>query len=298
MGYLEVKEMAGKWGVSERMVRTYCNQGRVKNARFVDGNWFIPENAGKPKREVSNKTELKGLAKQVFYQYSKNNHYGVYEYIQINLAYSSCRMASNRMTREQVTDVYRTKKVSVSFEPMKIDDLVEIINHIACVRFMVECIGNPLTQVMIRKMHQLLCCGTEADRHGVVQCGEYRTGRGKLGVQPAKIRDEMNALISGYEGRKTVTLEDVLDFHVRFERIHPFDDYNGRVGRIIMMRECLRHNITPFIIDDKRRGEYNRGIAQWDTDPELIKKVVREGQARFANALDTCRLMEYHRSSR
>ena len=101
-------------------------------------------------------------------------------------------------------------------------------------------------------------------------------------------------LIKNYE-KISVGLLQILDFHVQFERIHPFDDYNGRVGRIIMMKECLRHDIAPFIIDDKRRGAYNRGIVQWDTDPEILQNVVCEAQKRFQNKLDTCQLMQYHR---
>lgn len=295
MDYLSVKETAKRWKVSERMVRLYCTEKRVPKAEYRDGNWYIPSNARKPKREVAKKTELQGIAKKVVYQKERNNHFGIYEYIQVNLAYSSCRMASNRMTREQVLDIYRTGRVSVAFEPMKVDDMIEINNHFWVMRYVVDNLGNPLTQSMIKKIHTLLCYGTEADREGGVRCGEYRQRHGKFGVSPTVISQELSALIEGYETRKSVNLDTILDFHVRLEKIHPFDDYNGRVGRVIMMKECLRYCIDPFIIDDKRRGAYNKGIARWASEPQVLRAPVLEAQARLQKQLELCKLMQYCR---
>ena len=295
MDYLSVKETSKRWKVSERMVRLYCTENRVPKAEYRDGNWYIPSNARKPKREVMQKSALQGLAKKVAYQKERNNHFGIYEYIQVNLAYSSCRMASNRLTREQVLDIYRTGRVSVAFEPMKVDDLIEVNNHFWTIRYIAENIGNPLTQTMIKKIHTMLCYGTEADRAGGVRCGEYRQRHGKFGVSPTVISQELRALIEEYETHKSVNLDTILDFHVRLEKIHPFDDYNGRVGRVIMMKECLRFEIDPFIIDDKRRGVYNKGIMQWEIDPAVLRAPVLEAQARFRKQLELCKLMQYCR---
>lgn len=295
MDYLNVKETAKRWKVSERMVRLYCTEKRVSKAEYRDGNWYIPSNARKPKREVTQKTELLGLAKKVIYQKERNNHFGIYEYIQVNLAYSSCRMASNRLTREQVLDIYRTDRVSVAFEPMKVDDLIEINNHFWAMRYIVDNLGNPLTLPMIKKIHTHLCYGTEADREGIVRCGEYRIRRNKYGVSPALISQELLGLIEEYESHKSVDLDTILDFHVRFEQIHPFDDYNGRVGRLLMMKECLRFGIDPFIIDDKRRGAYNKGFSRWESDPQILRMPVLEAQARFRKQLELCKLMQYCR---
>lgn len=295
MGYISVQEAAKRWKISERMVRVYCTENRVSNAEYRNGNWYIPKNARKPKRETAQKTELRGLAKKVVYQKERNNHFGIYEYIQVNLAYSSCRMASNRLTREQVLDIYRTDRVSVAFEPMKVDDLIEISNHFWAMRYIVDNLGNPLTQSMIKKIHTHLCYGTEADREGVVRCGEYRNRHSKYGVSPSLVSQEISGLIEEYETHKSVDLDTILDFHARFEKIHPFDDYNGRVGRLLMMKECLRFEIDPFIIDDKRRGAYNKGIAQWETNLQVLRMPVLEAQARFRKQLELCKLMQYCR---
>lgn len=295
MDYISVKETGKRWKVSERMVRLYCTENRVPKAEYRNGNWYIPSNARKPKREVTQKTELQGLAKKVIYQKARNNHFGIYEYIQVNLAYSSCRMASNRLTREQVQDIYRTDRVSVTFEPLKVDDLIGISNHFWAMRYIVDNLGNPLTQSMIKKIYTHLCYGTEADREGEVRCGEYRNRHSKYGVSPSLVSQEISGLIEEYETHKSVELDTILDFHVRFEKIHPFDDYNGRVGRLLMMKECLRFGIDPFIIDDKRRGAYNKGIAQWETDPQVLRMPVLEAQTRFRKQLELCKLMQYCR---
>lgn len=296
MNYLTGKDIALKWGISERMVRKYCTQKRIQNAYCERGTWYIPEDTPKPKRESKKAPEapLPPLVKKIQYQKKKNNHFGIYEYIQVNLAYSSNRMASNRLTRTQILEMYRTHKISKSFEATKIDDIIEIINHFICVQHMVDTINAPLTQVLIKKYHQLLTYGTFADRQHKIGCGEFRTTANKLGIAPGNISASLSELIKDYE-RRPINLERILDFHVKFEKIHPFDDYNGRVGRIIMMKECLRHQIDPFIIDDKHRGPYNRGIAQWESDPLILLTTATIAQERLQGHMEMCKLMEYHR---
>ena len=295
MKYYTIKETAKRWGISEQLVRRYCRQGRISNLIQEDGNWLIPEGTNKPHslREKEPET-LTPLAKKVVYQRSKNNHFGIYEYIQVNLAYSSNRMASNRLTRTQVEEIYRTNKIATAFEPMKVDDIIETINHFACVQYVVDNITTPLTQSFIKKLHYILTYGTYSDRKHKVGSGEYRTGTNKIGVPPREINRALGELIKEYE-KRPADFERILDFHVRFERIRPFDDYNGRVGRIVMVKECLRYGVDPFIVDDKRRGAYNRGIAMWDESPEVFRTVCGEAQERFRAKMELCRLMQYRR---
>lgn len=238
---------------------------------------------------------MKSLANKVAYQKSKNNHFGIYEYLQVNLAYSSSRMASNRLTREQVLEIYRTGKISVAFEPMKIDDVVEISNHFRAGQYMVDTITDPITTIWLRKLHHKLFRGTRADQEGTLHIGTYRTIPDKFGVDADTIPAALSALITEYENKKEITLRDILDFHARFEQIHPFEDGNGRVGRMLMVKECLRHGIDPFIIDDKHRGEYNRGITNWKTNPSALTTVAEQAQFRFRNQKETLDLMEYYR---
>ena len=288
------REMADSWDVTIQLVRRYCKDGKVPNAVITEQGWMIPEGTLKPGTEFKRETLATPLVKKILYQQERNNHFGIYEYIQVNLAYSSSRMASNRLTRNQVEEMYRTKRLTASFEPTKVDDIVEMMNHFICMRYVIDNVTAPLTVSFIKQVHHFLTYGTYADQKHKTGVGEFRIKPDKLGIPPQQINKAVTDLIKIYE-RKTAKLEQILAFHVQFERIHPFDDYNGRVGRILMVKECLRYGIDPFIIDDKRRGAYNRGIAQWDTDPEILQKVVCEAQKLFQNKLDTCRLMQYHR---
>ena len=288
------REMADSWDVAIQLVRRYCKDGKVPNAVLTEQGWMIPEGTLKPGTEVKRETPTTPLVKKILYQRERNNHFGIYEYIQVDLAYSSSRMASNRLTRQQVEVIYRTNRISPAFEATKVDDIVEIMNHFICMRYVVDNVTAPLTVSFVKQVHHFLTYGTYADQNHKTGVGEFRIKPDKLGIPPQQINKAMADLIKGYE-RKAPKLEQILAFHVQFERIRPFDDYNGRVGRILMVKECLRYGIDPFIIDDKRRGEYNRGIAQWDTNPEILQKVVCEAQKRFQNKLDTCRLMQYHR---
>ena len=295
MKYCSVKETAVRWGVSGQLVRRYCKDGRIPGATQQETGWMIPEDAQKPGAPAAPvETPKSPLVKRITYQRERNNHFDVYEYIQINLAYSSSRMASNRLTLQQVEEAYRTGKVSIAFEPLKVDDLIEIVDHFACMRYVVDNITMPLSHKMIKDIHRLLTYGTSADHGRSVTPGEYRKQPDKIGVAPSEIHKRMDQLLKEYELR-VVTLEQILEFHVRFECIRPFDDYNGRVGRVIMLKECLRHNVPPFIIDDKRRSAYNRGIAQWDEDKSILTEAAQQAQARMEQRLDTIRLLQRRR---
>lgn len=308
MNFYTAKQIAEQWNLSVQQIRKYCKEGKIKSAFQYEGQWLIPENTKPPEMEDTDENQKPPLLKKILYQLERNNHYGIYEYIQINLAYSSSRMASNRLTRQQVQEMYRCKHITPSFESTKVDDIIEIDNHFMCVRYAMENALQPLTVDFVKQIHHLLTYGTYADKRQKVCVGAFRSSPTKLGIPAEKIQKELTALLRDYEKWSanyefsSVTCEDqsellikILNLHARFEHIHPFDDYNGRAGRILMLKECLRHGIDPFIIDDKRRGAYNRGITQWDKNPDVLQNVVCEAQKRFQNQLETCNLMQYHR---
>ena len=296
MKYVSSKQLAERWKITERSVRRYCQKGKLPGAHLVDGFWVIPDDTPKPKTIPEEPALLKGPAKQVVAQRSKNNHYGIYEYLQVNLAYSSCRMASNRLTRNQVIELYRTGKISVAFEPMKVDDLYEMENHFQACKYAIDNLLEPLTISQMRTLHSHLFYGTKADRTGVMRTGELRTSPHEYGLPPTEIHKALTALIKQYEAKKEASLRDILDFHVQFERIHPFEDGNGRFGRLIMVKECLRHQIIPFIIDDKHRSEYHKGIINWDINPSILGDLVLRAQGHFEGKMDLCKLFQYQRT--
>ena len=291
--YITVREAAALWNVSERLVRRYCTQGRIANARQEGRGWLIPVHATKPETGYEPEIQYPPRLKRILYQLARNNHYGIYEFLQIDLAYSSCRMASNRLTRYQIEEVYRTGKVSTAFEPMKIDDLLEIVNHFRCVRAMLEVAMQPLTVPLIKRLHSILTTGTIAAFTGKCIPGTFRTEENPLGLPPQEISKSITELVRTYE-RSSHSLEQLLRFHIAFERLHPFDDYNGRLGRILLLKESLRYELAPFIYQDKSRGAYNRSIR--DNDLEELQSITVLAQERFKRKEEVCRLMRYRRS--
>lgn len=298
MKLCSAREMATRWGISIQLVRRYCKDGKIADAVLSEQGWMIPEDAMKPGALVVKETQITPLVKRILYERERNNHYGIYEYIQTNLAYSSSRMASNRLTLIQVEDIYRTNKIATAFEPTKVDDIIEIKNHFIAMRYIVDNIHAPLTVDFVRQIHYLLSYGTHADIYHKTGVGEFRTQAAKVGqtktTPPFEIHSALTNLLREYE-RKKAGLEEILDCHVRLECIRPFEDYNGRVGRLIMMKECLRYGVPPFVIDDKRRGQYLKGLAAWDTDRQLLIDTAKQAQERFEGKQDICRMMQYHR---
>ena len=302
MEYISVKQAADKWDTSVQIVRRFCRQDRITGAIQRNGAWLIPATARKPKRieDIEEPEELSPLAKTLLRQKKKKNFHGLYDYVQTDFTYSSCRMASNRLTRGQVETIFKKGKVSVSFEPMKVSDLIEVLNHCVCVDYILDHIEEPLSPKFIKNLHYQLTFGTVDERKKKVTPGQFRTKssqRKESFILPSDcVSDKLKLLTTRYESLEEVDRRDILDFHVRFERIFPFEDYNGRVGRLIMFKECLRHDVMPFILDDKRRTRYLEGLREWDNDSSILAEVVMEAQSRFDAQIQLQKLAEHRQN--
>ena len=301
MEYLTVQQTAIKWGVSDRMVRYYCTSGLVPGARQEGKSWMVPASATKPNLNASTKekVELPPLARKLKNQQKKRNYHGLYDYTVLNLTYSSCRMASSRLTRTQVENIIKKGKAQATFEPIKISDLIETRNHVECVNEILKAPMEPLTPKYLRDLHRRLFEGTVDERLSLVTAGVFRKPNVKIKgrtMPPAKeISGRIERLIRAYEEKEKIDLQDILDFHVQFERIVPFDDGNGRVGRLILFKECLRHDVMPFIIDDKRRGRYLEGIREWNESRDTLLEVVLEAQQRYGAQVELQKLLAANR---
>lgn len=300
MEYISIKEAAEKWGMSEQSVRRFCRNGKVLGAIQDGSTWLIPEKARRPRRSEGlgvNTENLPPLAKVLVRQKTKKIYHGLYDYVHINLTYSSSRMASNRLTRNQVETIFKKGKVSVAFEPMKVSDVIEVLNHKVCVDYVLDHINNPLSLSFVKKLHQLLMAGTVDERLKKVTPGEFRSAsfvhKTRDLVPASRIQSSLEQLLKQYEALPSREDMDLLDFHVAFERIMPFEDGNGRVGRLIMFKECLRNDVMPFIIDDKKRKVYLEGIEAWDDEKVILYELMQDTQKRFADQIKLQNLHEH-----
>lgn len=215
---------------------------------------------------------------------------GIYHQTQIKLAYNSNHIEGSRLTEEQTRYIYETNTIGVEKTPANIDDIIEAVNHFQCFDYMLDCANDVLTEDTIKTMHKILKSNTSDSRLEWFNVGEYKSQPNMVAdmttASPDEVGKEMKKLISEYQKISNVTFKDILNFHVRFERIHPFQDGNGRVGRLIMFKECLKYNIVPFIIDEQHKLFYYRGLREWNNEKGYLTDTCLSAQDNYKALLD------------
>lgn len=294
MNYLSVAETAKKWNISERSVRNYCAQERIPGAVLIGKTWHIPENAEKPARSNGKKTPVKTLLSIL--QEEKRTKYagGIYHKTQIDLTYNSNHIEGNRLTHDQTRYIFETNTIGVENEVLNVDDVIETSNHFRCIDLIIDHAASTLSEHFIKKLHHILKTGTSDSRKDWFAVGEYKRLPNEVGGMqtslPEEVADRMKAMLSDYNAVPKKTLDDILDFHVRFERIHPFQDGNGRVGRLIMFKECLKYNIVPFIIEENLKLFYYRGLKEWYNEKGYLTDTCLTAQDKYKAYLDYFRI--------
>lgn len=294
MRYFSVAEMAKKWDVSERSVRNYCAHGRVPGAFITGKTWNIPENAKKPER--SNKKKEKKTTLLDILLDEKANKYsgGIYHKTQIDLTYNSNHMEGSRLTHDQTRYIFETNTIGIEKEVLNVDDVIETANHFRCIDMIIDYAKATLTENFIKKLHLVLKNGTSDSRKDWFVVGDYKKMSNEVGgmetALPEEVADRMKKLLSEYNNQEEKALEDILNFHVKFECIHPFQDGNGRVGRLIMFKECLKYNIVPFIIEDNLKMFYYRGLKEWNNEKGYLTDTCLTVQDRYKAYLDYFRI--------
>ena len=294
MNYLSVAETAKKWNISERSVRNYCAQERIPGAVLIGKTWHIPENAEKPARSNGKKMPVKTLLSIL--QEEKRTKYagGIYHKTQIDLTYNSNHIEGSRLTHDQTRYIFETNTIGVENEVLNVDDVIETSNHFRCIDLIIDHAASTLSEHFIKKLHHILKTGTSDSRKDWFAVGEYKRLPNEVGGMqtslPEEVADRMKALLSDYNAVPKKTLDDILDFHVRFERIHPFQDGNGRVGRLIMFKECLKYNIVPFIIEENLKLFYYRGLKEWYNEKGYLTDTCLIAQDKYKAYLDYFRI--------
>ena len=294
MEYVSVAEIAEKWGISERSVRNYCATGRIADAKLIGKTWHIPTTAQKPDR-VNKKTSAPSLLQILREQKAAKMTGGIYHKVQIDLTYNSNHMEGSRLTHDQTRYIFETNTIGFENEAVNVDDVIETANHFRCIDIVIDQAGAALTEKLIKELHYVLKSGTGDSRKDWFAVGDYKKLPNEVGgnntTLPEHVVEEMQTLIKRYNALPEKTLEDIVAFHVAFERIHPFQDGNGRVGRLILFKECLKHNLVPFIIEDNLKLFYYRGLKEWDREKGYLMDTCLTAQDRVKKYLDYFRIM-------
>lgn len=291
MRYFSAIEMAKIWAISVRSVRNYCTQGRVDGAFLAGKTWQIPEDAKKPERLNKKKITLLDILKeQKVSKYSG----GIYHKTQINLTYNSNHIEGSRLSHDQTRYIFETNTIGLENEVLNVDDILETANHFRCIDMIIDHAKDVLSEKFIKELHFVLKNGTSDSRKEWFVVGDYKKIPNEVGgmntTLPEEVAQRMKELLKEYNDKKEKSFEDILDFHVRFERIHPFQDGNGSVGRLILFKECLKYNIVPFIIDDHLKMFYYRGLKEWDYEKGYLIDTCLSAQDKYKAYLDYFRI--------
>jgi len=293
MEYVSVAKMAEKWGISERSVRNYCANGRIAGAKIIGKTWYIPDDAKKPDR-INKKNDTPTLLQILREQKSSKMSGGIYHKIQIELTYNSNHMEGSRLTHDQTRYIFETNTIGFENEAVNVDDIIETSNHFRCIDMIIDNAGAMLSERFIKELHAALKTGTSDSRKDWFAVGEYKKLPNEVGgsdtTLPEDVTDRMRELLDDYNAMPTQTFEDIVAFRVAFERIHPFQDGNGRVGRLILFKECLKYNIVPFIIEDNLKMFYYRGLKEWDREKGYLMDTCLSAQDMFKGYLDYFRI--------
>lgn len=286
-------EFANKYGISERTVRNYCAVGKIEGAVLIGKTWSVPKDALLPQRS-SHKRKQSPLLVALREQKEARLSGGIYHRTQIDLTYNSNHIEGSRLTHDQTRYIFETNTIGFANENLRVDDIIETANHFRCVDMIIERAEQRLSETLIKELHAVLKAGTSDSRKEWFAVGEYKHLPNEVGgnetTPPERVKQEMYILIREYNALKTKCLDDIIDLHQRFEAIHPFQDGNGRVGRLIMFKECLANGIVPFIITDQLKLYYYRGLQQWPQIREYLRDTCLTAQDNYKALLDYFRI--------
>ena len=289
MEYISVAEFAGKHGISERTARNYCAVGKIEGAVLVGKTWSVPADAELPLRR-NRKMKVSPLLEVLRREKESRLKGGIYHRTQVDLTYNSNHIEGSRLTHEQTRFIFETNTIGVEGETLRVDDIIETTNHFRCIDLIIDKAGEKLTESLVKELHLLLKQGTSDCRKKWFAVGDYKLLPNEVGgnstTAPADVRSEMKALLKEYNCKKRKNIEDIIDLHQRFEVIHPFQDGNGRVGRLVMFKECLANGIVPFIITDELKMFYYRGLQEWDRVRGYLLDTCLTAQDNYKALLD------------
>lgn len=287
MEYKTVSEIAKLWNVSERTVRDYCASGRISGAKIAGKTWLIPTDTAKPKRANKKKTSLLAILKEERDMGLKG---GIYHKTQVEFSYNTNHIEGSTLSEEQTRFIFETNTIGISHSPINADDVIETTNHFKCFDYMLDNANKTLSEKFIKKLHYILKSSTSDSKKNWFKIGDYKSRPNEIGgnatCPPQDVQKQIEALLLKYNAIQNPTIDDIIEFHKNFESIHPFQDGNGRVGRLIMFKECLKNGIVPFIINDSVKWFYYRGLREWDSERGFLIETCLAAQDRYKAYLE------------
>ena len=290
MEFISVREFAENNNVSERTARNWCASGKIKGAFLTGKTWNIPAEASIPARINAKASRISPLLRRLREEKSSSLKGGIYHRTQIDLTYNSNHIEGSRLSHEQTRYIFETNTIGIANESVKVDDIIETVNHFRCIDLIIDNADEKLTERFIKDLHRILKNVTSDSLKSWFNVGEYKKLPNEVGgnqtCPPEDVHSQMMALIKEYNSKKEKNFDDILDFHKRFETIHPFQDGNGRVGRLVMFKECLSNGIVPFIITDDLKIFYYRGLENWPRIPGDLRDTCLTAQDNYRRILD------------
>ena len=287
MDFISVTQYAEKYGISERTARNYCAAGKIAGASLTGKTWNIPADADLPKK---GKKKLFPLLTRLREEKDSKLKGGIYHRTQIDLTYNSNHIEGSKLTKEQTRFIFETNTLGVTTENTSVDDIMETVNHFRCIDYVIDHATDKITEAHIKTLHAILKTNTSDSRKPWFKVGKYKRLANEVGEQetvaPKDVHRHMKALLADYNALKQVRFDDILDFHVKFERIHPFQDGNGRVGRLLLCWQCLQSGQVPFIITEDLRLFYYRGIQNWGQTNGYLRDTCLTAQDHYKALLD------------
>lgn len=251
--------------------------------------WNIPEDAHLPLKK-SRAKKVSPLLQVLREQKQMKIKGGIYHRTQIDLTYNSNHIEGSRLTHDQTRYIFETNTIGIEGESVRVDDIMETVNHFRCIDLIIDRAEESLTESLLKELHQILKNGTSDSRKDWFAVGEYKRLPNEVGgnetTAPEKVHREIKTLLKEYNSKKNKTFEDIIDLHQRFEAIHPFQDGNGRVGRLIMFKECLANGYVPFIITEELKMYYYRGLQEWNNLRGYLLDTCLAAQDNYKAMLD------------
>lgn len=287
MELISVSRFAQQHELPERTVRNWCASGKMVGAVLVGKTWNIPADAPLPRK---GRSKVSPLLKRLREEKEGRISGGIYHRTQIDLTYNSNHIEGSRLTHEQTRFIFETNTIGITDESINVDDIVETTNHFRCIDLIIDRADEKLSEPFIKAIHRILKTGTSDSAKSWFNVGDYKKlpneVSGNATCPPEEVHARMKSLLSAYNAKPDKTLEDIIDLHQKFEVIHPFQDGNGRVGRLIMFKECLANGIVPFIITEELKLFYYRGLREWGHINGYLMDTCLSAQDNYKALLD------------